>query len=86
MLYKWVIFRQSTYEASLNGRRPEHEGADAVDGKSQDESIAVSKSSNKPTRVGQRANEVGAKVGSLQTGRLPLGNVEGDLESGVEYI
>jgi len=54
-------------EASLDSCGPEHERTDAVDGQTEDESVAVTKSAEEPSRVCQRADEVGAEVGGLQT-------------------
>jgi hypothetical protein len=75
-----------TTKAALNSGRPEHECADAVDGQSEDESVAVSKLAQEPTRVRQGADEVSAKVRSLKTRRFTLGDVQRDLEARVEDI
>lgn len=75
-----------TTEASLDGRGPEHERTDAVDGETEDEGVAVSELAEEPTRVCQGTDEVGTKVGTLETRRLTLGNVKSDLETGVEHI
>lgn len=73
-------------EASFDRRRPEHERTDAVDRQSQNESVSVSEPPQEPTRVSKRTNKVRSKVRSLETRRFTLGDVESDLEAGVEDI
>ena len=75
-----------TTEASLDGRRPEHESTDTVDGETEDEGVAVTKSAKEPSRVGQGTDEVGTKVCSLETRRLSSRDVNSDLEARVEDI
>lgn len=73
-------------KASLNSGGPEHEGTDAVDAETEHEGVAVSEFAKEPTRVCERADEVGTEVGSLETRRLSLGDVQCDLEARVEDI
>lgn len=73
-------------EAALDSRGPEHQSADAVDQKTEDEGVAVSKLAHEPTRVCERTDEVGPEVSSLQTGGLALADVKSDLEAGVQDV
>ena len=59
-----------TTKASLDSGGPEHKSTDAVDAETKHESVAVTELAQEPTRVGERTNEVGTEVGSLETRRL----------------
>lgn len=73
-------------EGTIDGGRPEHQSTDAVKAETENEGVAVSESAEEPTRVCERANEVGAKVGTLETRGHTLGDVERNLEAGVEDV
>lgn len=73
-------------EASLHSARPEHERTNAVDRKTEDEGVAVTELAEEPSRVCEGTDEVSTEVGCLQTRGFTLGDVQGDLEAGVENI
>lgn len=75
-----------TAEGSVDGRRPEHQGTDTVDAQAGNEGPPVTELSHDPTGVGERADEVGTEVGTLQTTGFRGSNVEGGLELGVQNI
>ena len=71
---------------SIDGGRPKHEGTNTVDAESGDERPSVTKFADNPARVSEGANQVSAKVCTLQTSSLGGCNVQGILEFGVEDI
>ena len=73
-------------EGAVDGRRPEHEGADAVDAQPRDEGPAVAELAHHPSRIRGRADEVGAEVGALQPPGFGRGDVERVLEFGVQHV
>jgi hypothetical protein len=75
-----------TTEASLDSGGPEHKCTDAIDAETEHEGVTVTKLAQEPTRVGERTNEVGTEVSSLETRRLSAGDVQSNLEAGVEDI
>ena len=75
-----------TTEASLDSGWPEHKSSDAVDSETEHEGVAVAELAQEPSRVCEGTDEVGTEVGGLETRRLSLSDVQGNLEARVENI
>ena len=61
-------------EGALEGGRPHHEGADAVEAESEHEDCFVAEVAQDPIRVAEGGQRVGAEVGGLQAGGAGAGD------------
>ena len=70
----------------IDGARPEHECADAINAQADDKGPPVTEATDDPARPGERTDKVGAEVCGLQTAGLACSDVERVLKLCVQNV